>query len=81
MSDIEVGTCIFVGYQGEMVYCDKCLIPVMGFAWRLVGSSAKDNESGDFYDLCFIHYNENEDHHSEDPFYCNIPSGDLYNQQ
>ena len=61
------------GYKGEMVFCDICLIPVMGFAWRL----AKDNEAGDLYDLCCKHYNENIDHHSDHKFYCNIPSGDI----
>lgn len=54
-----------------MVFCDKCLIPVMGFAWRL----AKEKESGDLYDLCCKHYNENEDPYSRDHYYCNIPSG------
>jgi len=56
-----------------MVFCDKCLMPVMGFAWRL----SKENKYGDLYDLCFTHYNENEDAYSEDQFYCNIPTGDI----
>ena len=55
------------------MFCDKCLVPVMGFAWRL----AKEKESGDLYDLCCTHYNENEDPHSFDPFYCYLPSQDI----
>ena len=66
----------YPGYKGEMVFCDKCLIPVMGFAWRL----AKDKECGDLYDLCANHYNKNEDPHSQDKFYCNIPTGDIMSQ-
>lgn len=61
------------GYKGEMVFCDKCLFPVMGFSWRLV----KCNGSKDSYDLCFTHYNENEDPYAERSFYCIIPSGDI----
>ena len=55
------------------MFCDKCLYPVMGFAWRLV----KGNGHKDSYDLCFTHYNENEDPYSRDQFYCTIPSGDI----
>jgi hypothetical protein len=56
-----------------MAFCDKCLLPVMGFAWRLV----MENGHKLSYDLCFTHYNENEDPYSEDKFYCVIPSGDI----
>ena len=69
---MKKGSQITTGYKGEMVFCDKCLIPVMGFAWRL----AKEKDStGDLYDLCCVHYNENEDPHSRNHFYCNIPTG------
>ena len=61
------------GYKGEMVFCDKCLLPVMGFAWRLHEGDV-DKHS---YDLCFTHYNENEDPYSGSKFYCIIPSGDF----
>lgn len=54
------------------MFCDKCLIPVMGFAWRL---AREKDSTGDLYDLCCTHYNENEDPHSSNHFYCNIPSG------
>ena len=56
-----------------MIFCDKCQFPVMGFSWRLV----KCNGSKDSYDLCFTHYNENEDPYAERRFYCIIPSGDI----
>ena len=55
-----------------MVFCDKCLRPVMGFGWRLARE-----EGGDLYDLCCAHYNENEDPHSDDRFYINIPTGQI----
>ena len=54
-----------------MIFCDKCLIPVMGFAWRLF----KEDKGGDLYDLCCTHYNANEDAYSDNNFYCNIPTG------
>ena len=61
------------GYKGEMVFCDKCYFPVMGFAWRLV----KGHGYTDAYDLCFTHYNENEDPYSSEKFYCIIPNRDV----
>ena len=53
------------------MFCDKCLIPVMGFAWRLL----TEDKEGDLYDLCFTHYNANEDAYSDKNFCCNIPTG------
>ena len=51
----------------------------MGFGWRL---QHKENpEENDLYDLCFTHYNENEDPHSESSFYCNIPTGYLSDKE
>ena len=60
-----------------MIFCDKCLVPVMGFAWRLYS----EDEEGDLcfddeiYDLCFTHYNANEDAYTDGSFYCNVPTG------
>jgi hypothetical protein len=61
-----------VGYKGEMVFCDKCMLPVMGFAWRLKEGNVAEHS----YDLCFTHYNENEDLYSQKQFYCVVASGD-----
>ena len=62
------------GYLGQMVFCDKCLEPSKGLAFRL----ARENKSvGDLYDLCHKCYNECDDEHVNSPFYCNIPSGNI----
>ena len=75
----HVHTCMYcaissIGYLGQMVFCDKCLEPSKGLAFRL----ARQNISlGDFYDLCHKCYDECEDEHMRSCFYCNIPSGNI----
>ncbi len=57
-----------------MVFCDKCLDPSKGLAFRL----ARQNISvGDLYDLCVQCYNEGDDEHTRSHFHCNIPSGNI----
>ncbi len=64
----------FIGYLGQMVFCDKCLDPSKGLAFRL----ARQNTSvGDLYDLCVQCYNEGDDEHIMSHFHCNIPSGNI----
>ena len=66
-----------------MIWCDACLLPAMGYAFRLA-SGDDDDEGGHpttadkFYDLCYICYNAGRgSQFLEQQFRCNLPGDDI----